>query len=109
MGVGIGASSIMGIAFEQLLPPVQAALATATTGGTITAGTYRYVVTAINLNGETIASNEQTIVTTGSTSTVTVTWGAVVGATGYRLYKTAAGGGVGTELLYKSVGLVVTD
>lgn len=109
MPLGIGGGGQMGIAFEVLPPPVQSALATATTGGTITAGTYRYVVTAINANGETIASNEQTIVTTGSTSTVTVTWVTVAGATGFKLYKTAAGGGTGTELLYKTVGLVVTD
>lgn len=109
MAPGIGASGIMGIAREVLLPPVQSALGTATTGGTITAGTYRYVVTAINASGETTVSNEQTIVTTGATSTVTVTWVAVTGATGYKLYKTAAGGGTGTELLYKTVGLVVSD
>lgn len=109
MAPGVGAAGIMGIAVEQLAPPVQSALATATSGGTITAGTYRYVLTAINANGETTASNEQTIVTTGSTSTVTVTWAAVTGATGYKLYKTAAGGATGTELLYKTVGLVTTD
>lgn len=109
MSPGIGAAGIMGVALEQLLAPVQSALATATTGGTITAGTYKYVVTAINANGETTASNEQTIVTTGSTSTVTVTWAAVTGATGYKLYKTAAGGATGTELLYKTVGLVTSD
>jgi hypothetical protein len=109
MPLGIGGGAQMGIALERLAPPVQAALATATTGGTITAGTYRYVVTALNAAGETIASNEQTIVTTGATSTVTVTWGAVTGATGYKLYKTAAGGATGTELLYKTVGLVVSD
>src|SRR5690242_18215879 len=106
---GIGAAGILGVAREVLPPPVQSALATATTGGTITAGTYRYVVTAINANGETIASNEQTIVTTGSTSTVTVTWVTVAGATGFNLYKTAAGGATGTELKYKTVGLVVSD
>lgn len=106
---GIGAAGILGVAREVLAPPVQAALATATTGGTITAGTYKYILTAINANGETTQSNEQTIVTTGSTSTVTVTWGAVTGATGYKLYKTAAGGATGTELLYKTVGLVTSD
>lgn len=109
MAPGIGAAGIMGVAREVLTPPVQAALATATTGGTITAGTYRYVLTAINANGETTASNEQTITTTGSTSTVTVTWTAVTGATGYKLYKTAAGGATGTELLYKTVGAVTSD
>lgn len=109
MAIGIGAGGIGGLAFEQLAPPVQSALSTAGTGGTITAGTYRYVVTAINTNGETTASNEQSITTTGSTSTVTVTWAAVVGATGYKLYKTTAGGATGTELLYKTVGAVTTD
>jgi hypothetical protein len=108
-GYGIGGGGFAGLAVEQLAPPVQAALATSASGGTITAGTYRYAVTAINANGETLISNEQTIVTTGSTSTVTVTWAPVTGATGYKLYKTAAGGGTGTELLYKTVGVVVSD
>lgn len=109
MPFGIGGGGFMGVALEQLPPPVQSALATATTGGTITAGTYKYVVTAINASGETTASNEQTIATTGSTSTVTVTWVAVPGATGYKLYKTAAGGATGSELLYKTVGAVTSD
>lgn len=109
MSPGIGAAGILGVALEQLPAPVQSALATAASGGTILAGTYRYVVTAINAAGETTASNEQSITTTGSTSTVTVTWAAVTGATGYKLYKTADGGAAGTELLYKTVGLVTSD
>lgn len=108
-GLGIGAGGLVGVALEVLPAPVQSSLATSASGGTITAGTYRYVVTAINAFGETVASNEQSIVTTGSTSTVTVTWATVTGATGYKLYKTAAGGGTGTELLYKTVGAVTTD
>ena len=109
MPYGVGAGGDLGIAFEDLTEPVQSALATATTGGTITAGTYIYAVTAINATGETLISNERTIVTTGSASTVTVAWAIVTGATGYRLYKTAAGGATGTELLYKTVGAVLTD
>lgn len=109
MAVGIGGGGFMGIAFEVLPAPVQSALATAATGGTILAGTYRYIVTAINANGQTGPSNEQIITTTGSTSTVTVSWPAVPGATGYKLYKTAAGGATLTELLYKTVGVVTTD
>jgi len=109
MAIGIGAGGIGGLGVEQLSPPVQSPLATAASGGTILAGTYIYAVTAINALGETTISNEQTIVTTGSTSTVTVTWAAVTGATGYKLYKTAAGGLTGTELFYKAVGLVTTD
>src|SRR6201992_1918191 len=103
MGYGVGAGGDLVIAFEDLNEPVQSALATATTGGTITAGTYKYIVTALNALGETMGSNEQTITTTGSTSTVTVTWATVTGATGYNLYKTASGGATGTELKYKSV------
>lgn len=106
---GIGGGGIVGLAIEVLPPPVQSALSTSGVGGTITAGTYIYAVTAINANGETLRSNEQTIITTGSTSTVTVSWAAVTGATGYKLYKTAAGGGTGTELLYKTVGAVTSD
>lgn len=106
---GIGGGGLVGLAIEVLAPPVQSALATAGTGGTIAAGTYIYAVTAINANGETTRSNEQTIVTTGATSTVTVSWAAVSGATGYKLYKTADGGGTGTELLYKTVGAVTSD
>ena len=109
MSPGIGAAGVMGIGIERLVPPVQSALSTATSGGTITAGTYIYAVTATNANGETTISNERTIVTTGSTSTVTVTWAAVTGATGYKLYKTAASGASGTELLYKTVGVVTSD
>lgn len=109
MPLGIGGGGQAGLALEVLPPPVQSALATAGTGGTILAGTYKYVVTAINANGETTISNRQPITTVGTTSTVTVMWATVVGATGYKLYKTAAGGADGTELLYKTVGAVTTD
>ena len=108
MPAGIGASGIMGLAFEVLSPPVQSATTTATTGGTLAAGTYRYYVTAINANGETTVSNEQSQTTTGSTSTVTVTWAAVPTATGYKIYRTAAGGATGTQLLLATVGAVTT-
>ena len=65
-----------------LLPaPVQAALATATTGGTLAASAYFYVLTSTNAYGETVRGNEQTITTTGTTSTITATWTAVTGAT----------------------------
>ena len=108
MAAGIGASGIMGIALEMLAPPVQSVTVPSGTGGTIAAGTYRYYVTAINANGETTISNEQTAVTTGSTSSVAVNWIAVTGATGYRIYRTAAGGAAGTQLFLAAVGVVVT-
>lgn len=103
MGYGIGGGGFLGVALEQLSSPVQAAGATATTGGTLAAGAYKYEVTAINTAGETLPSNEITITSTGSTSVNTVNWAAVTGASGYKIYRTAAGGATGTELLLATV------
>lgn len=86
-----------------LAAPVQSAASTATTGGTLAAGTYRATVTAVNNRGETVASNEISQVTTGATSTVTFNWAAVTGAAQYRVYVTAVGGGTGTETLLTQV------
>lgn len=69
-----------------LAAPSAPTLATDTTGGTLAAATYYVKVAAINANGVSIASAEASQVTTGSTSTVTVTYAPVVGATGYRVY-----------------------
>lgn len=91
-----------------LAAPVQAASSTSTTLGTLAAGTYRAKVTAINSRGETVGSNEISQVTTGATSRITWNWAAVSGATGYRIYRTAVGGGVGTETFLTEVGLVTT-
>jgi hypothetical protein len=67
------------------------------------------MVTAINAAGETVPSNEQSITTgAGSTNSNTVNWAAVTGATGYKIYRTASGGGTGTELLLATVGAVIT-
>lgn len=93
---------------NNLAAPVQAASATATTGGTLAAGTYRAKITAVNSRGETIASNEISQVTTGSASTITWNWAAVTGATGYRVYVTAVGGAVNSETFLIQVGAVTT-
>src|SRR5215469_362250 len=45
---------------------------TSATGGTLAAGTYHYVVTALNASGETTVSNEVAVTTTGTTSSNTV-------------------------------------
>lgn len=108
MPAGIGASGIMGIAFEVLTPPTLNVLVPSASGGTLAAGTYRYYATAINANGETTVSNEQSATTTGSTSSVPVTWVAVPGATGYKVYRTAVGGATGTQLLLATVAAVTT-
>lgn len=77
--------------------PVQSAATTATTGGTLAAGTYRIRVTAISARGETGPSNEITRVTTGSTSTITINWADVANETGYRIYVSPVNGAAGTE------------
>lgn len=85
--------------------PVQSSLATAGTGGTIPANTYFTVVTAILPSGESSASLEKTITTTGAISTVTVAWGAVTNATGYNVYW---GTVTGLENVKSVVGNVLT-
>jgi hypothetical protein len=92
-------NGIGGIQVTQINPPTFS-LATATTGGTLAAGTYAYRVSATTYgNLETTAATEQTIVTTGTTSTVTISWTAVLGATGYKVYGRSSGG----ELLITTI------
>jgi hypothetical protein len=62
-------------------------VASSTTGGTFAAGTYFWVVTATDANGETTKSNEVNAALTGSTSSATLTWNQVDGATGYKIYR----------------------
>ncbi|MCK9901278.1 hypothetical protein [Glutamicibacter sp. V16R2B1] len=65
---------------------------TSASGGTLTADTYGYKVTALSQWGEGLPSAEVTQTTTGSTSTVTLTWTAVAGAEQYRVYGRTSGG-----------------
>lgn len=95
------------VRYQELAAPIQAATVVNASGGTFAAGTYRYVVTAINSGGETPASNEMSAVVTGA-NTVTVSWAAIPGATGYRVYRTA--GVTGTENVYlATAGTSLTD
>jgi len=105
VGYGIGGGGFLGVALEQLAAPVQLAATSSTAGGTLPAtSTYKYVLTATNTAGETLVSNEQTVTTgAGSTNSNTVNWNVVTGATGYKLYRTAAGGATGTELLLTAI------
>jgi hypothetical protein len=105
MPLGIGGGGQLGFAFEVTPPPVVAGNPTA--GGALTAGVYKYYVTAITATGETSVSNEVTVTTTAGNLTAALTWGAVTGATGYKVYRTAAGGASGTELLLATLGVVL--
>lgn len=99
--VGITQGGInIGNAYLPAAPVI--ALATATTGGTIPAGTYRLAFTYMTINGgETTiaAAQEATQATTGSTSTITATAPlAAAGAAGYRVYSSAISGASLSEL-----------
>lgn len=114
-GYGIGAGGLLGVAFEVLAPPVQAATVPSASGGTLASGTYRYYITAVNSNGETTISNEQTAAVTGPTGSVALSWAAVTGTpavSSYRIYRTAVGGAAGTQLFVAAVSaptVVYTD
>lgn len=78
--VGNGYSGLVAV-------PAGVTTGTATTGGTVPAATYSVYVTAANGGGESLPSAVATQVTTGATSTLTVTVGTEpAGALTYNLY-----------------------
>jgi hypothetical protein len=75
---------------NSLNAPVISSSSTATTNGTIIRDTqYYYVVTATDSSGESLPSNikSQTVGSTTDTNTITINWGAVTGAAGYKIYR----------------------
>jgi hypothetical protein len=76
---------ILGASAYLMVPPAPV-LATATTGGTVAAGTYWVKVTAKNAQGETTGSAAAKIITTGTTSTITISIFTVPNATQYNVY-----------------------
>lgn len=88
-----------------LTAPVATAATPSTTGGTLATGTYYYKITAINANGESLGSNEESAAVTGPTGSVALTWNSVSGATSYRVYRGTTAGG---ENVYYTVGAVTT-
>jgi hypothetical protein len=66
---------------------------TATSGGTVAAGVYKVTRTYVNGSGETVASSQGSVTTTGAASTITVpSPAAAVGATGWYAYVSQVGG-----------------
>ncbi|MGH9344646.1 MAG: hypothetical protein ACRD19_12915, partial [Terriglobia bacterium] len=66
-------------------------------GGTVAAGTYYFICTWVNGAGETTASAEKSVTTTGTTSAITLTApGAQYSAFGYQIYESKTSG---SELL----------
>ena len=73
-------------------------------GGAIPLGTtYYYVVTALGANGETMPSNEQTVTTTAANQEVVVSWTAVAGATGYKIYRSTTSGSYASPSLLTTI------
>jgi len=78
-------------------------VATLESGGTLTdLTTYFYVVTARNDLGETLQSSEVSATTASPNRQIHVTWGAVTGATSYRVYRSLTTG------VYTSPALLAT-
>ena len=57
-----------------------------TTGGSLAAATYIYVVTTLTSVGETFSSPIQSVIVGSPNNAVTISWNAVQGATGYNVY-----------------------
>lgn len=93
--------SLAPMTITALATPVNAAFTPG--AGTLGTATYYYRISAINANGETLASTETSLAITGPAG-VNVNWVAVTGATGYKVY----GRSTGAELLIATVGLVTT-
>lgn len=88
-----------------LTPPAAPVPTTATTGGTVAAGTYPVSVTYVNALGETTGSANGSVTTTGSTSTITVpSPAAQSGATGWYAYVGQAGGAAGSGKRQQAAG-----
>lgn len=64
-----------------------------TVAGTMSAGTYYYVITTLSQFGESVRSQEVAVTLTGSTASVTLTWSPVLAATGYNIYRGTTAGG----------------
>lgn len=95
---------ILGASANVMVPPAPV-LATATSGGTVAAGTYWVKVTAKNAQGETTGSGVAKITTTGSTSTVTITIFTVPNATQYNVYIGSGGSQPADSAMWLQVGL----
>lgn len=90
--IGKGAEPFASIdTHPKVSTPATPTVTTATTGGTLAAGTYSYRVAALSAYGETVASTAATVTTTGTTSTATISWTSVASATGYAVYGRVAG------------------
>ena len=81
-----------------------AATGVVSAGGSLATGEYLTKITARYGTGNAAAGTESAAATTTTgNQTITWTWAAVAGATGYDVYRTAAGGSTGTEVFLVSL------
>jgi hypothetical protein len=87
-GPGSYAKSLaIAVQSNNLSAPTGLAASSASTGGTLTTGTFQYQVSAVGENGETLASQAvQKQIVAGTTNTITLTWDPVPLANGYMIY-----------------------
>ncbi|HEV2236043.1 MAG TPA: hypothetical protein VGR57_05210 [Ktedonobacterales bacterium] len=95
---------VLGASAYLMIPPAPV-LTTAATGGTVAAGTYWVKITAKNAQGETTGSAATKIVTTGATSTITVTIFTVPNATQYNVYIGSGGSQPADSALWLQAGI----
>jgi len=93
------------VTYTAMSTPIQNNTSTSTTGGSLAATTYYYKITAVDAaGGETLPSNEKSQITTGTTSTVTLSWNSVTGAAAYKIYRgTTALGGANSEVYLTTI------
>ncbi|HET9850236.1 MAG TPA: right-handed parallel beta-helix repeat-containing protein [Candidatus Saccharimonadales bacterium] len=92
------------VIYNQMSSPGTLTL-TQSAGGSLTAlAKYYYEVTAIDsAGGETSTFDENTTTLTSGNQTIGISWTAVTGASGYRIYRSAANGVAGSEVYLTTV------
>lgn len=83
-----GNNIAVALSTTNLPAPSNITLTSVATGGTLAAGTYDYMISAISANGESLASTMATVVISGvgTSFQVKITWDAVPEAIGYYVY-----------------------
>lgn len=90
-----------------LSPPTLTGVTSSATGGNLTAGTYFYVATWTNANGETLGSNEVSVTVSGGTSTISFNLSAApLSTTSGRVYRGTASDG---ENVYYTISPTATS
>jgi hypothetical protein len=88
----------------KLWAPAKPLLTGSTTGGTLAAATYWVIITATNSNGETLGSAVAgPVTTTGTTSSISITFSGVINATGYNVYVGTGASFPGNAAMWRQV------